>query len=145
MKGFTRATLGDVAVSGGGEFFIVLLKTLAGDFIPISIGHLEAMMILAGRAEVPPERPLSHDLLLSVLAVLGAEVTRIEITHLELNDEGGTFYAQVVLQKEGEEIVLDARPSDALALAVRQDTPIWVAEDVVGQVGMTDFSGGAEA
>lgn len=145
MDGMVEAVLDDVAMAGNGEFFIVLLKTQAGEFVPITIGHLEAMSILAGRAREALARPLSHDLMLSSLELLGASLNRIEITELVTTSEGGTFYARVVLDNRGIELELDARPSDALALAVRVGAPIWVAQEVVEQVGMSDFGGGAEA
>lgn len=140
-----EAVLEDVAVAGSGEFFILLLKTQRGEFVPITIGHLEAMSILAGRASEKLSRPLSHDLMLSALELLGATLRRVEVTELVTTAEGGTFYGKVVLESRGVEFELDARPSDALALAVRTGVPIWVAETVVEQVGMTDFGGGVEA
>lgn len=145
MDGMVEAVLEDVAVAGSGEFFILLLKTQAGEFVPITIGHLEAMSILAGRTQEKLARPLAHDLMLSGLELLGASLNRVEVTELVTTAEGGTFYAKVILEGRGIELELDARPSDALALAVRVGAPIWVAEAVVEQIGMTDFGGGAEA
>lgn len=146
MDGMIEAVLEDVAVAGSGEFFILLLKTQRGEFVPITIGHLEAMSILAGRASEKLSRPLSHDLMLSSLELLGASLNRVEITELVTTTDGGTFYARVILDSRGIELDLDARPSDALALAVRVGVPIWVSEAVVQQAGMTDFGGGgAEA
>ena len=145
MNGLVEAVLEDVAVAGNGEFFIVLLKTEAGEFVPITIGHLEALSILAGRSAEPPERPLSHDLMLSGLELLGATVKRIEVTELVTSESGGTFYGRVVLENRGIELELDARPSDALALAVRTGAQIWVAQEVVEQVGLSDFGDAAEA
>lgn len=145
MKGMVEAVLEDVAVAGNGEFFVLLLKTQAGEFVPITIGHLEAMSILAGRNQQKVSRPLSHDLLLSALELLGASLNRIEVTELVSTSEGGTFYGKVVLDNRGIELELDARPSDALALAVRTGAPIWIAEGVVEQVGLSNFGGGAEA
>jgi uncharacterized protein len=145
MDGMIEAVLEDVAVAGSGEFFILLLKTRRSEFVPITIGHLEAMSILAGRASEKLSRPLSHDLMLDALELLGATLERVEVTELVTTAEGGTFYGKVVLESRGVEVELDARPSDALALAVRTGAPIWVAETVVEQVGMTDFGGGVEA
>lgn len=140
-----EAVLEDVAVAGNGEFFILLLKTQRGEYVPITIGHLEAMSILAGRASEKLSRPLSHDLMLSALELLGATLERVEVTELVTTAEGGTFYGKVVLGSRGVEVELDARPSDALGLAVRTGAPIWVAEAVVEQVGLTDFGSGVEA
>lgn len=109
-----RAVLEDIAVAGSGEFFVMLLKTAKGEFVPITIGHLEAMSILAGRSKERLPRPLSHDLMLSALELLGARIVRVEVTDLVTTDEGGTFYARLVLENRGIELELDARPSDAL-------------------------------
>ena len=141
-----EAVLEDVAVAGNGEFFVVLLRTLSGDFIPITIGHPEALSILAGRSQEPLSRPLAHDLMLSSLELLGASLNRVEITELVTTEGGGTFYGRVIIDSRGIEFDLDARPSDALALAVRVGVPIWVSEEGALQAGMTDFGGGgAEA
>lgn len=145
MDGMVEAVLEDVAVAGSGEFFVLLLKTQTGEFVPITIGHLEAMSILAGRNGEKFSRPLAHDLMLSALELLGGSLNRVEVTELVTTPEGGTFYGKVVLDNRGIELELDARPSDALALAVRTGAPIWIAESVVEQVGMSDFGGGAEA
>ena len=145
MDGMVEAVLEDVAVAGSGEFFIMLLKTEQGEFVPITIGHLEAMSILAGRAREGMSRPLAHDLMLSALGLLNASLNRVEVTELVTTDEGGTFFAKVVLDNRDIELELDARPSDALALAVRVGAPIWIAQKVVEQVGLSDFGDGVEA
>lgn len=140
-----EAVLEDVAVAGSGEFFMLLLKTNEGDYVPITIGHLEAMSILAGRSQEKLSRPLSHDLMLASFELLGARLDRVEINDLVSTQEGGVFYGKVVLENRGIELELDARPSDALALAVRAGAPIWVADQVIQKAGMSDFGGGAEA
>ena len=145
MDGIVEAVLEDVAVAGSGEFFILLLKTRTGDYVPMTIGSLEAMSILAGRSREPRARPLSHDLLLTALELLGASLARVEISELVMTSDGGTFFAKVILENRGVELELDARPSDAIALAVRVGATIWIAESVVRQVGMSDFGEGAEA
>ena len=140
-----EAVLEDVAVAGDGSQFIVLLKAKDEDssIVPICIGALEAMSIVAGRSQEFP-RPMSHDLMLSLLEMLGAEVVRIEVTDIV----DGTFYARLIVENRGVEFDIDARPSDALALAVRVDAPLYVAEKVVEKTAMPDFpggTGGAEA
>ncbi len=140
-----EAVLEDVAVAGDGSQFIVLLKAKdeEGSIVPIWIGALEAMSIVAGRGGEFP-RPMSHDLMLSMLEMLDAKVVRIEVTDIS----EGTFYARLVVENRGVEFDIDARPSDALALAVRVDAPLYIAEKVVKQTAMTDFpsgAGGAEA
>ena len=140
-----EAVLEDVAVAGDGSQFIVLLKAKDEDesIVAIWIGALEAMSIVAGRGGEFP-RPMSHDLMLSMLEMLDAEVVRVEVTDIA----DGTFYARLIVENRGVEFEIDARPSDALALAVRVDAPLYIAEKVIEQTAMTDFpsgAGGAEA
>ena len=80
---------------------------------------------------IDPPRPLTHDLLKNTISQLGATLERIVITKLEFN----TFYAKLILQsKEGKPSEVDARPSDSIAIALRADAPIFVAEEVLNQV-----------
>ena len=109
---------------------IVLLKTLEGNrFLPIWIGHPEATAILIKLQGTTLPRPMTHDLLASVIIDLEAEIARITVTELRES----TFYATLTLLKDGGEIDLDARPSDALALAVRTDAPIFASDDLVNE------------
>ena len=107
---------------------IVLLKTADGNkFLPIWIGHSEAAAILMKLQGASTPRPMTHDLVTSMLAELEARVTRITVTELRDN----TFYATITLSIDGTEVEIDSRPSDALALAVRCDAPIYAAEEVI--------------
>ncbi len=107
---------------------IVLLKTAMGNrFLPIWIGHPEASAILAKLQDSDTPRPMTHDLFSTVLGELDAEVVRISV--VEMRDS--TFYARIVLRRGGEEVELDARPSDAIALALRAKAPIYAADDVI--------------
>jgi bifunctional DNase/RNase len=109
---------------------IVLLKTAAGNrFLPIWIGHPEASAILAKLQDSETPRPMTHDLFSTALGELDAEVVRISV--VEMRDS--TFYARVVLRRDGEEVELDARPSDAIALALRAKAPIYAADDVIAE------------
>lgn len=116
-----------LADSGGRP--LLLLKTAEGRrFLPIWIGYPEAAAILALLEEVDLHRPLTHDLAGSVLAELGAEIVRVAITA----EEEGTYYASITLAtSEAIELELDARPSDAIALALRAEAPILAAEAVI--------------
>src|SRR5438034_5245502 len=108
---------------------IVLLKTAEGNkFLPIWIGHPEAAAILMKLQSATTPRPMTHDLVTDMLEQLGAQVTRITVTELREN----TFYAQITVQLDGSEIDVDSRPSDAIALAIRADAPIFAADDVIG-------------
>jgi uncharacterized protein len=107
---------------------IVLLKTAEGNkFLPIWIGHPEAAAILMKLQGASTPRPMTHDLVTDMLEKLEARVTRIAVTELREN----TFYAVVTVAIDGSEIEIDSRPSDAIALAVRSDAPIFADESVI--------------
>ena len=109
---------------------IVLLREIAGErYLPIWIGAVEATAIAFAQQGVVPARPMTHDLLRDVLAALGVELVQIRIT--ELRD--GVFYALLVFASGVE---VSARPSDAIALALRTGTPIFGAEDVLDEAGI---------
>ncbi|MFI5098964.1 MAG: bifunctional nuclease family protein [Actinomycetes bacterium] len=109
---------------------IVLLREIAGErYLPIWIGAVEATAIAFAQQGVVPARPMTHDLLRDVLTALGVELTQIRIT--ELRD--GVFYALLVFS-DGVEV--SARPSDAIALALRTGTPIFGAESVLEEAGI---------
>lgn len=112
---------------------VVILKEKASDrYLPIWIGPAEADAIAVKLQEVSVPRPLTHDLLNSVIGSLGANISRIVVTDLS-ND---TFYAKIVLQADGKWIEIDSRPSDAIALAVRTETPIFAEEAVMDKASI---------
>ena len=116
---------------------IVLLKTAEGNkFLPIWIGHPEAAAILMKLQSQAPPRPMTHDLLSDMLEQLEAQVVRITVTELREN----TFYAQITVQQDGREIEVDSRPSDAIALAIRAEAPIFAAERVIEESAI-EFEG----
>jgi uncharacterized protein len=107
---------------------IVLLKTADGNkFLPIWIGHPEAAAILMKLQGAATPRPMTHDLFTDILSQLEARVVKIAVTELREN----TFYALITVAVDGTEIEIDSRPSDAIALAVRSDAPIYAAEAVI--------------
>ena len=107
---------------------IVLLKTSDGNrFLPIWIGHPEAAAILMKLQGNESPRPMTHDLFANVLAELDAQVVQIAVTDLRES----TFYARITLRRDGQTWEIDSRPSDAIALAVRTDAPIFAADEVV--------------
>ena len=137
-----RMVLDDIAVSGGGEQFLMLLRSEEdGRVLPIVIDAMQALAIAAGRSGEKTERPLTHDLIASLLQVLNATVERVEITELA----GGTYYAMLCVERGGVRFDVDARPSDALAVAVRSDAPIYVAESVLESSGLEDEDDGGDA
>jgi uncharacterized protein len=116
---------------------IVLLKTAEGNkFLPIWIGHPEAAAILMKLQSATTPRPMTHDLVTDMLDQLGAQVIRITVTELREN----TFYAQITVQQNGSEVDVDSRPSDAIALAIRADAPIFAADDVIEESAI-EFEG----
>jgi bifunctional DNase/RNase len=143
MTGMVKVELEDIAVSGDENQFLALLRAPNGELLPIHIDAMQAISIAAGRSREKMERPLTHDLLVSLLEMLDAPVSRVEITDLV----DGTFYANLVLERGGVAIEVDARPSDAMAVAVRTNAPIFVAPSVLESSALRDFDGegGAEA
>ena len=107
---------------------IVILKdSTIEKTLPIWIGFMEASSIAMELEKTPRIRPITHDLVKNLIEKLGFHVSKIEVT--DLRDD--TFYASMHLKKDAEEYVLDARPSDAIAIALRCDSPIFVNEEVI--------------
>jgi uncharacterized protein len=116
---------------------IVLLKTADGNkFLPIWIGHPEAAAILMRLQGASTPRPMTHDLVTDMLEQLDAQVTRITVTELKEN----TFYASITVAQNGSEVEIDSRPSDAIALAVRAEAPIYANERVIEESAI-EFEG----
>ena len=114
-----------------GEQVIVLKEREGNRVLPIIIGISEVTAIKMKISGIQPPRPLTHDLLRETITQLGATLQRIVITRLELD----TFFAKLILQtSEGQLKEVDARPSDGIAVALRADAPIFVAEEVLNQV-----------
>src|SRR5919106_634669 len=126
-------TLYGVSFEPIGKQPIVLLKTADDDkFLPIWIGHAEAAAILMKLQGAETPRPMTHDLLTDVVGELHAEIAKITVTELREN----TFYALITLRAASAEIEIASRPSDAIALAVRSDAPIFAADKVIEESGI---------
>jgi uncharacterized protein len=111
----------------------MLLKEREGErVLPVAIGPLEAQAVVMPLQGVHPPRPLTHDIFVEIITSLGAHLRRVEIVDLIES----TFHARLILEVNGEERTYDIRPSDAVALAVRTETPIFVAETVLGQAAI---------
>ncbi|MCR2762177.1 bifunctional nuclease family protein [Microbacterium sp. zg.B48] len=127
-----------VALDPTGQHVILLkpLDEIAGEgrILPIWIGQMEATSILVAVEGAAVPRPLAHDLMRSLLDSLDASVTGVAVTRIE----EGTFYAEVTLSSSLGQRVVDARPSDAVALASRVGAPIWVADAVMDDAGVPD-------
>lgn len=113
--------------SAGGAYAIVLKEVDGNRRLPIIIGAFEAQAIALEIEGVKPQRPLTHDLLKSIIDNLGASVMEIVIDELKEN----TFYAKIILEVSALTYEIDARPSDAIALAVRAQAPLFVVENVL--------------
>ncbi len=116
---------------------IVVLKQEGGkEFLPIWIGVFEANAIALKLEGVQPPRPMTHDLMARLVGSLEAKVKEIVISDLQES----TFHARILLHAGDEEISVDARPSDAIALALRVDAPIFVAEHVFEKAKAADLA-----
>lgn len=113
--------------SAGGAYAILLKEVYGTRRLPIIIGAFEAQAIALEMEGIKPPRPLTHDLLKSTIDNLGASVQEVIIDELKEN----TFYAKIILEVSSLTNDIDSRPSDAIALAVRTQAPIYVNEDVM--------------
>jgi bifunctional DNase/RNase len=134
-----------VALDASGQHVILLqpLDALPGDsrLLPIWIGPMEATAIMVAIEGAETPRPLTHDLLRTMLETLGASVEQVEVTRID----DGTFYAEITVRAGGAVHRIDARPSDAVALASRVDAAIFVADAVLAEAGVEDVITEAEA
>lgn len=129
-----EVTVDSIRVSLLSQHRVVVLKEVGSNrYLPIWIGPFEADAIAIHLEGVQVARPLTHDLLKSVIHSLGAKVAYVVVDDLR-ND---TFYARIILEINGNKIEVDSRPSDAIALAVRANVPIYVAEEVMDQAAIT--------
>ncbi len=134
-----------VGVDAASDTHVVLLQERDGErVLPIWIGRPEAESIVAQMQGIKRERPMTHDLCLAVITGLGATLRRVQVTRVQQ----GTFYAELHLARGGAPVVVDARPSDAIALALRVDAPIFVHEALLGgepEDGPPEPAGGDDA
>ena len=129
-----EAKIDSIRVSLMTQQRVVILKDLTAErYLPIWIGPFEADAIALELQEVPVSRPLTHDLLRNVLVELGAQVMHVFIN--DLRDD--TYYARIVLDVNGRHAEIDCRPSDAIALAVRVRTRIFVDDGVMERAAVT--------
>ena len=122
---------------------VVILQEAGGDrVLPIWIGAPEASAIALELQGAKPERPMTHDLLRTLLVGLGGELRQVAITRVHQN----TFYAELLVARNDELFTIDARPSDAIALALRAKAPIVIAESLlIGEDGMATQGGDESA
>jgi hypothetical protein len=123
-----EVVIDSIRVSLMSQHRVVVLKDISRErFLPIWIGPCEADAITVKLQDMPAPRPLTHDLLKSAIRELGGHIVHILIS--ELRNE--VYYARIVVEVAGDQIEIDSRPSDAIALAVRANCPIFVAESVM--------------
>jgi bifunctional DNase/RNase len=123
-----------------GQHVVVLKQKDAERFLPIWVGMAEANAIALKISGIRPDRPVTHDLLVNILSDLQVSVTRVVVS--ELRDD--TFHAQIVAMQGDKELIFDSRSSDAIALAVRVESPIYVVKEVLDQAGVLPDSQGDE-
>jgi bifunctional DNase/RNase len=127
-----------VALDASGQHVLLLkpVDQIPGDglVLPIWIGQLEATSILVAVENADVPRPLAHDLMGLMLTALDASATRVEVTRIE----DGTFFAEITISTALGDRIVDARPSDAIALASRVGAPMWVADEVLTEAGVPD-------
>ena len=121
---------------------IIILKDVNSEtMLPIWVGAYEANAIALEIEKIAPQRPMTHDLLRNVILEMGANVERVVVTELRDN----TFFAMIIMKdRAGDSVMIDARPSDAIALALRVDCPIFVNEEVIQASKNTVTSGEEE-
>ena len=123
-----RVDLVKIVIRDTNDQQYIFLKERDGErAFPIVIGHFEASAIDRRVRGLETPRPMTHDLLAATIGALGAEIVKVVVNRLEDN----TFFARLIIARETESLPIDCRPSDAIALAVQTDAPIYVAEDVI--------------
>ena len=116
---------------------IMILKDVASDkAVPIWIGLLEATAIASELENIKFSRPMTHDLLKNIMELMETQVIKVEVCDLRDN----TYFALIYLSRGGSEVTIDARPSDAIALALRAKAPIFVADVVIQKARRVDLS-----
>jgi bifunctional DNase/RNase len=123
-----EVVIDSIRVSLMSQYRVVILKDVNSDrYVPIWIGPCEADAITIELQDMPPQRPLTHDLLKNVIRELGGNVVHIFINDLRSD----VYFARIVIDVKGTQIEIDSRPSDAIALAVRVKAPIFVSDTVM--------------
>ncbi len=134
---FIKVTVTGLTIDPFTNMPIIILKDEdEKNALPIWIGLIEASAIATELEKVELSRPMTHDLLKNILGELAISVERVEVVDLQDN----TFFANIHLKKAGEDMIVDARPSDAVALALRTNAPIYVSRSVMEKSRKIDLS-----
>ena len=122
-----------ILITETGDAQIIVVKESDGERrFPISIGFFEAAAIDRRLKQIPIPRPMTHELLVNVIGELGGQLERVVIRDLV----DGTFYAKLVISRDGRQVEVDCRPSDGIALAVADNTPLFCAEEVLASAAL---------
>ncbi len=127
--------------SSGGAYALILTEKNGNRRLPIIIGTFEAQAIALELENIKPPRPMTHDLLKNLVLSFESKVDQVVVSELV----EGTFFAQVVYNANGGKVELDARPSDAIALAIRFSAPIFVNQEVLDEAGIETEEGGVQS
>ena len=128
-----RVVVADLTIDRNSKTPLVILQeTGGGRKLPICIGLMEASAIAAAKENLVLPRPMTHDLLRNIMGELGGVLESVLVCDLQ----DGTYFAKLKLRVNGELLEIDSRPSDAVALALRTQAPIWVSETVFDEAGI---------
>ena len=128
MDPLVEVSVARLGLDGSTNTYVVILREKEGErILPIWIGQPEAESILLEMNQVRKERPLTHDLCKSLIVGLGAELQRVNITKVE----NRTYFAELLLLRNGEQYQVDARPSDSIAIALRTASPVFAADSLL--------------
>jgi bifunctional DNase/RNase len=134
MSNMVEVVIDSIRVSLMSQQRVVILRELNSErYLPIMVGIYEAEHLTLALQDVEVSRPLTYDLFVNILDTLDAEVTHIEV--ISLKDE--TYFGNIVISVNGTIHNIDSRPSDAMNLAIRMQVPIFVAEEVLEEAGLT--------
>lgn len=128
MDPLVEVSVARLGLDGSTNTYVVILREKDGErILPIWIGQPEAESILLEMNQVRKERPLTHDLCKSLIVGLGAQLQRVNITKVE----NRTYFAELLLVRNGEQYQVDARPSDSIAIALRTASPVFAADSLL--------------
>ncbi|MDQ6747397.1 MAG: bifunctional nuclease family protein [Candidatus Dormibacteraeota bacterium] len=133
-RGYTEMQVDSIRVHmQSGQHVVILKDGSAERYLPIWIGIYEANAIALKITGITPERPITHDLMTNIFSEMGARITSIEVSSLASD----VYFARIFLAIDGKSLDIDARPSDAIALAVRAEVPILVSDEVLERAAVT--------
>ncbi len=142
MSTMVEVNVARLGLDGSTNTYVVILREAGGErVLPIWIGQAEAESILLEMNHVKKDRPLTHDLCKALIVGLGGTVRRVHITRVQK----GTYFAELHIERDGEEYRVDARPSDSIAIALRIPAPIFADESLLALPGEEPQEGEDEA